>query len=784
MSKKQFLNTFFLKYLCILLIYVQSFYSKINDKIIEDSINNNNNHNYTNFLLSCFQQYESKYLNKEFLKRACHHRMKWIEESQSKEFKISSITKRQMLYLSRLETNHNTNKFQKKKRSKRSIYDNYKKRLIRKEYRMLTNEELSRLHYAMNELKNRMIDNITLWDLHILIHYPDSAPGAHWGPAFLPWHREFLRQFENALQNIDNNVALPYWDSTLDYELPDPSDSIIWTDKFFGNGNGYVKTGPFKDWTTNVLMPLSDVNIKKLFRYTGGKGNDRLLSPDDVDWILKRNHYSNLTFCHDRTFESMHGLSHVWVGGFMYVIRVSPNDPAFYLHHSFIDSIWERFRQLKQSRSERENQYAENTCGNLHLPNAQMKPFSLTNIDGMSNDYTDYYYTYKNVKHCSPADPVCHDSPYYWCDKQKWRCKSKIQLGGSCSNLEGQDSCYSSICINGICQYTSIKEDEIKKKKDIPSNVVWAKSLLLDSSNKPITHPFAYINNIDEYNSFNVTSYVEEKIKNLEYNGIIYLALPKPSSGLPISITFQARDQYGRYCQSYCINDTTQIYNVCEPKIILKMRKDFEATNIAYTHSFISRNYLDVDLSSHPSILKINPPYIIFSCHSKPINGEELYSTVKNMMQFSKPLDDYVWFRVELILSNDSPFNLKELIVKVIDNDDSYYQWQEKINKIQSPFDTNIIFVRAPNPYINGKKIVLRILILYEGQIVNCVAKCSKLNEPKKNCSDEVVLHYIPYFGDENIFTSNDDSLNFIGWKMVGHPSKWDYKLPYLSLTC
>lgn len=41
----------------------------------------------------------------------------------------------------------------------------------------------------------------------------------------------------------------------------------MWTDELMGNGNGYVKTGPFKNWDANVLMPLSSVPIKKLFRF-------------------------------------------------------------------------------------------------------------------------------------------------------------------------------------------------------------------------------------------------------------------------------------------------------------------------------------------------------------------------------------------------------------------------------------------------------------------------------------------------------------------------------------
>ncbi|KIH54578.1 hypothetical protein ANCDUO_15275 [Ancylostoma duodenale] len=48
---------------------------------------------------------------------------------------------------------------------------------IRREIRMLSADERDRLWRAMNALKATTIDNITVWDLHTLVHYPDSAPG-------------------------------------------------------------------------------------------------------------------------------------------------------------------------------------------------------------------------------------------------------------------------------------------------------------------------------------------------------------------------------------------------------------------------------------------------------------------------------------------------------------------------------------------------------------------------------------------------------------------------------
>lgn len=84
-------------------------------------------------------------------------------------------------------------------------------RALRKEYRRLTDHERRRFHKALSEFKvgfsqlsdlersgqaleSDMLDGRSKFDLLVWYHQPSQAPAAHWGPAFLPWHREFLRQ--------------------------------------------------------------------------------------------------------------------------------------------------------------------------------------------------------------------------------------------------------------------------------------------------------------------------------------------------------------------------------------------------------------------------------------------------------------------------------------------------------------------------------------------------------------------------------------------------------------
>uniref|UniRef100_A0A7E4W5S9 Tyrosinase_Cu-bd domain-containing protein n=1 Tax=Panagrellus redivivus TaxID=6233 RepID=A0A7E4W5S9_PANRE len=718
----------------------------------------------------------------------CHHREMWMRDREAKISRtfIKNPTVSQLAYLKSLERCSPddakcTTDDQKRQRHKRNLPKKDGEPVIRKEYRMLSDEERGKLNQAMNALKSKFIDNVTIWDLHTLIHYPDSAPGAHWGPAFLPWHREFLRQFELALQREVPGVALPYWDSTLDNGLPDPSDSILWTDNLMGNGNGFVKTGPFRDWDTNVLMPLSPVPVKKLYRYTGGRSTDRLLSQSDVDWVTSRKNYSDLTFCHDKTFESMHGLSHVWVGGFMFVIRVSPNDPTFYMHHAFVDFMWEQFRQKQQTRQQREKEYARKICSRQHSYYAPMKPFNLRNKDGLSNDYTDNWYKYEPVRHCSFDKPYC-DSNYYFCDLKVMRCRSRVQLGGNCTGFAMTDICYKSFCIQGVCRLPATEGNGFQRREKKPTGVVWAKTLMLTDGDEPLVSGIAHVTVRDDAGS-EMTAYMQKNPEFPEVPGLLYLPLTHPREGLSYNVTLEARDHYGRYCQSYCFNETVEKYQVCEPKLTLKVRPDAQASNLSFTHSYASRKFLDMDMSGHPTQWKIHSPFMIFACHRKMIDSAQIASITENAQM---PVDrtEYVWFRVNVFKKPASDVDIDEAEIEVQDLDDPSDLWISSIRRARSAYDQSNVFIRARNPLVFRKGVTVKINIRDGTKRLECESRCSMGSTFEDKCENVVFLHERPTKSQEQIFASDPSYLQLLGWKMVGHPNNWSLRMPYLSFYC
>jgi tyrosinase len=185
---------------------------------------------------------------------------------------------------------------------------------------------------------------------------------AHRCPAFLPWHRELLHQFERDLQQVSGNaqLGLPYWNWSVD-QSPTASP---WTDDCLGGDgqDGPVSTGPFagKD---NWELTISEDGVDHLVRGFGfdRQAGPRLPTPTEETATLAQATYDTAPWSDDRseaTFRNqlegwyvpsgsdlpvgMHNVVHVWVGGTQgsMLPSSSPNDPVFFLHHCNIDRLW------------------------------------------------------------------------------------------------------------------------------------------------------------------------------------------------------------------------------------------------------------------------------------------------------------------------------------------------------------------------------------------------------------------------------------------------------------
>lgn len=179
----------------------------------------------------------------------------------------------------------------------KNVLQEHVKPAIRKEYRMMSDEERQRFQTAINRLKNSKIDGLSKYDILIVYHTPENSPGAHFGPAFLPFHREWLKQLEIAIRMEDSDVALPFWDSTLDSLLPVPKDSILWTENFLGNSDGLVNTGPFSSWKALPHPKAQEISpTMQLIRRVAQSPIGTLYTDDDVRNILSRNTFTDLTY--------------------------------------------------------------------------------------------------------------------------------------------------------------------------------------------------------------------------------------------------------------------------------------------------------------------------------------------------------------------------------------------------------------------------------------------------------------------------------------------------------
>ena len=150
-----------------------------------------------------------------------------------------------------------------------------------------------------------------------------------WTPLmqFLPWHRMFVRWFEQQLQIIVPGVSIPYWDWTTQRRLPSWIDSLRPTI--------VTPSGRIID---NVDRTPAAKSASQAPPSGGPHDFGSLPSDRDIQGATDITSYEDMT----GELEMQHNRPHVWAGGRFALgdLNKSPADIVFFLHHANIDRIW------------------------------------------------------------------------------------------------------------------------------------------------------------------------------------------------------------------------------------------------------------------------------------------------------------------------------------------------------------------------------------------------------------------------------------------------------------
>lgn len=217
---------------------------------------------------------------------------------------------------------------------------------IRKDANTLSNAERLELSNAIVELKRRGI-----YDQFVLRHANANASAIHRSPAFLPWHRRFIWDFESELQRVSGNpeLGLPYWN------WPEGgANASMWDDNLLG-GDGHpvtqvVNNGPFRsrEWTVINSGGQQAGPLTRAFGRASWATSlptlQQILQVLSITPYDAANWNANVTQSFRNQLEgfagpNLHNRGHGWVGGSM-LPMTSPNDPVFFMHHCMVDKLW------------------------------------------------------------------------------------------------------------------------------------------------------------------------------------------------------------------------------------------------------------------------------------------------------------------------------------------------------------------------------------------------------------------------------------------------------------
>ncbi|KAK0448654.1 hypothetical protein EV421DRAFT_1475578 [Armillaria borealis] len=164
---------------------------------------------------------------------------------------------------------------------------------------------------------------------------------------FLAVHRYYLHAFETLVRNECGYVGrMPYWNEPPDAGAFNESALVS---EFGGEGfkeNNYaVVNGPFANITLHLGPGMA--NTPHLLTRECNWWNSTRVGQAFVDAVNARTTFAGFQ---NLLFATIHRGGHNAVGGDMTDIQTAPNDPLFWLHHSYIDYLWWKWQGDNETR--------------------------------------------------------------------------------------------------------------------------------------------------------------------------------------------------------------------------------------------------------------------------------------------------------------------------------------------------------------------------------------------------------------------------------------------------
>ncbi|CAG2190962.1 unnamed protein product [Mytilus edulis] len=303
---------------------------------------------------------------------------------------------------------------------------------------------------------------------------------------------------------------------------------------------------------------------------------------------------------------------HVWVGGSMLGVNTAPSEPVFFLHHCFIDYVWEQFRQRQTVDPETDYPFDQHAPPS-QAPNRIMDNLETgkRNIDGYSNDYTDQYYrNLTSRKRRSTGDWLVYE-PFIEEEIVSKTGRTKRSINSRRSNQKKRKSHITNMDSSMQNSFLLDGEPDIKRWVFIPVKIVHRRPSGLLFGTKVIRNK-NIVDGVDVYSYNKYLNYTDEEqqaayshsftsgsgadkvylqVDGMSYNGkyidytivdsrlpvsesVAFVAVKNPKLNSSISY-ISAYDSHGRICRPYChsYGSYSNQYKTCSGVINLTEEK-------------------------------------------------------------------------------------------------------------------------------------------------------------------------------------------------------------------